>query len=38
MFEMGSTVILLFEKGKIAWDPKLSPDVPVRLASGSDGD
>ncbi|MBS1150903.1 MAG: phosphatidylserine decarboxylase [Myxococcaceae bacterium] len=31
MFEMGSTVILLFEKGKIAWDPKLVPDVPLRL-------
>ena len=31
MFEMGSTVILLFQKGKIAWDPKLSPDVVVRL-------
>lgn len=31
MFEMGSTVILLFQKGKIAWDPKLAPDVPVRL-------
>jgi phosphatidylserine decarboxylase len=31
MFEMGSTVILLFEKGKIAWDKKLTPDQPVRL-------
>ncbi len=31
MFEMGSTVILLFEKGKIAWDKKLSPDVVVKL-------
>jgi phosphatidylserine decarboxylase len=31
MFEMGSTVILLFEKGKIAWDKKLLADVPVRL-------
>ena len=31
MFEMGSTVILLFEKGKVRWDLKLSPDVPVRM-------
>ena len=31
MFEMGSTVILLFEKGKIAWEPKLTPDVVVKL-------
>ncbi|MDP3232659.1 MAG: archaetidylserine decarboxylase [Myxococcales bacterium] len=31
MFEMGSTVILLFQKGKLTWDASLSPDVPVRL-------
>ncbi len=31
MFEMGSTVILLFQKGKLTWDPTLKPDVPVRL-------
>ncbi|MCU0698391.1 MAG: archaetidylserine decarboxylase [Myxococcaceae bacterium] len=31
MFEMGSTVIVLFQKGRIAWEPSLAPDVPVRL-------
>lgn len=31
MFEMGSTVILLFQKGKLTWDKALAPDVPVRL-------
>ena len=31
MFEMGSTVILLFEKAKIAWDKKLKPDVVLKL-------
>lgn len=31
MFEMGSTIILLFEKGKLRWDPSLVPDSPVRL-------
>ncbi len=31
MFEMGSTVILLFEKGRITWDSKLAPGVSVRL-------
>ncbi len=31
MFEMGSTIIMLFEKGKLAWDPALTTDVPVRL-------
>ncbi|MCA2980524.1 MAG: phosphatidylserine decarboxylase [Myxococcaceae bacterium] len=31
MFEMGSTVIVLFEKGRLAWDPALAPGVPVRL-------
>ena len=31
MFEMGSTVILLFEKGKVLWDSHLAHDVPVRL-------
>ena len=31
MFEMGSTVILLFEKGRVSWDERLGPDVPVRL-------
>jgi phosphatidylserine decarboxylase len=31
MFEMGSTVIMLFEKNKLRWEPSLAPDVPVRL-------
>jgi phosphatidylserine decarboxylase len=31
MFEMGSTVIVLFEKGRITWDSKLAPGVAVRL-------
>jgi phosphatidylserine decarboxylase len=31
MFEMGSTIILLFQKGKLTWDASLSPDAPVRL-------
>jgi phosphatidylserine decarboxylase len=31
MFEMGSTVILLFQKGRLAWDPRLGADTPVRL-------
>jgi phosphatidylserine decarboxylase len=31
MFEMGSTVILLFEKGKVEWESRLTPDLPVRL-------
>jgi len=31
MFEMGSTVILLFQKGRVTWDASLVPDAPVRL-------
>ncbi|MFO0595989.1 MAG: archaetidylserine decarboxylase [Myxococcaceae bacterium] len=31
MFEMGSTVILLFQKGRVTWDPTLQPDSPVVL-------
>jgi phosphatidylserine decarboxylase len=31
MFEMGSTVILLFQKGRVTWDPSLVPDSPVVL-------
>lgn len=31
MFEMGSTVILLFEKGRVKWDERLVADLPVRL-------
>ncbi len=31
MFEMGSTVIVLFEKGRIFWDSKLAPGATLRL-------
>jgi len=31
MFEMGSTVIVLFEKGKMRFDPKMTAGVSVRL-------
>ncbi len=31
MFEMGSTVILLFEKGRVKWDEKLLANEPVRM-------
>jgi phosphatidylserine decarboxylase len=31
MFEMGSTVIVLFEKGRVTWDASLVPDATVRL-------
>jgi phosphatidylserine decarboxylase len=31
MFEMGSTVILLFGKGRVRWDSSLKPDSPVVL-------
>ncbi len=31
MFEMGSTVILLFERGRVRWDERLAADVPLRL-------
>jgi phosphatidylserine decarboxylase len=30
-FEMGSTVILLFQRGRVRWDPSLAPEVPVRV-------
>lgn len=30
-FEMGSTVILLFQRGRARWDSGLSPGAPVRL-------
>lgn len=30
-FNMGSTVILLFEKNRIAWDAALAPDLPLRM-------
>lgn len=31
MFEMGSTVIMLFQKGRVTWDASLQPDSPVVL-------
>jgi phosphatidylserine decarboxylase len=31
VFEMGSTVILLFEKGRVKWDPQLAPEAVVRM-------
>ncbi|MEN9798022.1 MAG: phosphatidylserine decarboxylase [Pseudomonadota bacterium] len=31
VFEMGSTVILLFEKGRVTWDAQLKPDQVVRM-------
>lgn len=30
-FNMGSTVVLLFQRGRIAWDEKLGPDTTVQL-------
>src|SRR5262249_24231534 len=30
-FEMGSTVILLFEPGRVVWDDRLVPDAVVRM-------
>jgi phosphatidylserine decarboxylase len=31
MFEMGSTVIMLFQRGRVTWEPSLVPDSPVVL-------
>ena len=31
MFEMGSTVIMLFQRGRVAWDPKLLAESAVVL-------
>jgi phosphatidylserine decarboxylase len=31
MFEMGSTVIMLFQRGRVTWDPSLVADAPVTL-------
>lgn len=31
MFEMGSTVILLFQRGRVRWEPSLGPGAPVVL-------
>ena len=31
VFEMGSTVILLFEPGRVTLDERLAPEVPVKL-------
>jgi phosphatidylserine decarboxylase len=33
MFEMGSTVILLFEKGRVKWDAALTPNTVVRMGT-----
>lgn len=33
VFEMGSTVILLFEKGRVRWDEGLEPEKVVRMGS-----
>lgn len=33
VFEMGSTVILLFERGRVRVDPGLMPDAPVRFGA-----
>jgi phosphatidylserine decarboxylase len=30
-FNMGSTVVLLTEPGRVAWDPVLQPDAPLRM-------
>jgi phosphatidylserine decarboxylase len=30
-FNMGSTVVLLFERGRIAWEESLAPQATVRL-------
>jgi len=30
-FNMGSTVILLFEPGKLSWQPELAPHRPIKL-------
>lgn len=31
VFEVGSTVILVFEKGRVAWEPWVMPGAPVRV-------
>jgi phosphatidylserine decarboxylase len=31
MFEMGSTVILLFQRGRIRWDPALVEGATVKV-------
>ncbi len=33
MFEMGSTVILVFQKGRVTWDPALVPEATLRLGA-----
>lgn len=33
-FNMGSTVVLLFERRRIAWDPALQPEAKVQLGRG----
>jgi phosphatidylserine decarboxylase len=36
-FEMGSTVILLFEPGRVALSPRLAPGAPVRMGEAIGG-
>ncbi|HSG88997.1 MAG TPA: archaetidylserine decarboxylase [Pseudomonadales bacterium] len=31
LFELGSTVILIFEGGSVGWRPELAPGAPIRL-------
>jgi len=31
VFEMGSTVIVFFQRGRVALDPAISPGAPVRV-------
>jgi phosphatidylserine decarboxylase len=31
MFEMGSTVILLFQPGRVRWDASLQPEAVLRM-------
>ena len=35
-FEMGSTVILLFEPGRVKWDDSLQPEAVVRMGGASE--
>ena len=36
-FNMGSTVIVLFESGDVTWNPALAPESPVRMGQGLGG-
>ena len=37
VFEMGSTVILLFEPGRVALSPRLQPGAKVRMGEAVGG-